>query len=96
LIPREVRVEDNGGSTLRGRQGKGRWWWLTLREVESRSMSVARSEGGRVEVDSGSTTITKSLRRRTVVACSEAEVEAVVCSRARIEDSRWWRWCGGF
>jgi hypothetical protein len=49
--------------------------------------------------------MTKSLRKRTVVARSETGVEAVVCSRAknvaaecsrsRIEDSRWQRWHGG-
>jgi hypothetical protein len=63
-------------------------------------MAAVHSEGGRVEVDSGSTTMTKSLRKRTVMACSEAGVEAVACSRARdeavacsragIEDGRWW------
>jgi hypothetical protein len=59
-------------------------------------MAVARFEGGRVEVDSGSATMTKSLRKRTAAACSEAGVEAAACSEARIEDSRW-RWRrGGF
>jgi hypothetical protein len=62
-------------------------------------MAAARSEGGRVEVDSGSATMTKSLRKRMVMACSEAGVEAVACSEARdeavacsragIEDGRW-------
>jgi hypothetical protein len=56
-------------------------------------MVVAHSERGRVEV--------VSLRKRMVAARSEAEVEAVVCSRAdneavacsraRIKDGRWWR-----
>jgi hypothetical protein len=56
-------------------------------------MAVAHSERGRVEV--------VSLRKRMVAARSEAEVEAVVwsragneavaCSRARIKDGRWWR-----
>jgi hypothetical protein len=67
---------------------------------------AARSEGGGVEVDSGSVTTTKSLMKRTTVACSEASVEATACSRsgdevaacskAGIEDNRWWRRCGGF
>jgi hypothetical protein len=60
---------------------------------------VARSEGGGVEVDSGSVTMSKSLRKRTAVACSEAGVKAATCSeagdeattcfRAGIEDGRW-------
>jgi hypothetical protein len=52
---------------------------------------VARSEGGRVEVDGGSATMTKSLRKRTATACSEVGVEAAACSRAEIEDDRWQR-----
>jgi hypothetical protein len=46
------------------------------------------------------------LRKRTVVARSEAEVEvatysrardeAAACSRAGIEDGRWQRWHNGF
>jgi hypothetical protein len=66
-------------------------------------MVAVHSEGGGVEVDSGSTSMTKSLRKRMAVACSEAGIEAVACSRARdeavacfgagIEDSRWW-WRG--
>jgi hypothetical protein len=48
--------------------------------------------------------MTKSLRKRTVAARSEAEVvvcsragdEATACSGARIEDGRWWRWRDGF
>jgi hypothetical protein len=70
-------------------------------------MVAALSEGGRVEVNSGSATMTKSLRKRTVVACSEAGVESVacsgardeavvMCSRAGIEDGKWRRWCSGF
>jgi hypothetical protein len=67
---------------------------------------VACSKGGRVEVDSSSMTMTKSLRKRAAVAHSEAGVEAVACSgagdeaaacsRAKIEDGRWQRWRGGF
>jgi hypothetical protein len=67
---------------------------------------VSCSKGGRVEVDSSSTTMTKSLRKRTAAAHSEAGVEAVVCSgagdevaacsRAKIEDGRWQRWRDGF
>jgi hypothetical protein len=45
-------------------------------------MAVARSEGGGVEVDGGSTTMTKSLRKRTATTCSDAEVEATACSGA--------------
>jgi hypothetical protein len=67
---------------------------------------AVRSKGGRVEVDSSSATMTKSLRKRTVAARSEARVEAAASSRARdetaacsgagIEDGRWrWRH-GGF
>jgi hypothetical protein len=51
-------------------------------------------------------TMTKSLRKRMAMACSEAEVEAAACSRAtdeaaacfgaRIKDGRWRRQCGGF
>jgi hypothetical protein len=65
-------------------------------------MAVAHSEGGGVEVDDGSVTMTKSLRKRTAVARSEAKVEAATCSRARdkaaacsrvrTKDARWqWR-----
>jgi hypothetical protein len=64
-------------------------------------MAAACSEGGGVEVDGGSVTRTKSLRKRMAVACSEARVESTVCSRARdeaaacsgarIEDGRWRR-----
>jgi hypothetical protein len=54
-------------------------------------MVVVHSEGGGVEVDSGSMTMTKSLRKRTVEACSKAGVEVTVCSGAGIEDGRW-RW----
>jgi hypothetical protein len=69
-------------------------------------VAVARSEGGGVEVDSASVTMTSSLRKRTAVARSEAEVEAAACSRAGdeatalsgagIEDGRWWWWHSGF
>jgi hypothetical protein len=71
-----------------------------------RSTVAACFEGGRVEVDSGSATMTKSLRKWTVAACSKAEVEVVGCSRARdkpvacsgagIKDSRWQWQCGNF
>jgi hypothetical protein len=67
---------------------------------------VACSEGGRVEVDGGGVTMTKNLRKRTaagrfearieVAACSGAGDEAVVCSRAKIEDGRWWQRRGSF
>jgi hypothetical protein len=48
--------------------------------------------------------MTKSLRKRTVAARSEAEVvvcsrardEATTCFGARIEDGRWRRWHDGF
>jgi hypothetical protein len=60
---------------------------------------TAHSEGGGVEVDGGGVTMTKRLRNRTAVARSEAWVEAaacswvgdeaMACSAARIEDSRW-------
>jgi hypothetical protein len=43
-------------------------------------MVVARFKGGRVKVDGGSATMTKSLRKRTAVACFDARVEAAVCS----------------
>jgi hypothetical protein len=69
-------------------------------------MVAARYEGGGVEVDGDSVTMTKRLRKRTVAARSEAGVEAVVCSGARdeavacfgarIKDSRLWRWHNGF
>jgi hypothetical protein len=58
-------------------------------------MAAARSEGGRVEVDSGSVTMTKSLRKRTA-ACFMARDEAAGCSGAGIEDGKWRRRCGGF
>jgi hypothetical protein len=67
---------------------------------------VAHSEGGRVEVNGGSMTMTKSLRKRTAVAHFEAGVEATVCSGdrdeavacsgARIEGDRWRQRCGSF
>jgi hypothetical protein len=67
---------------------------------------VVCCEGGRVEVDGSSTTMTKSLRKRMAAAHSEARVEAVVCSRAGdeatvcsgagIEDGRWQRWHNNF
>jgi hypothetical protein len=52
-------------------------------------MAAAHSEGGRVEVDGSSAIMTKSLRKRTTVARSEAEVEVAVCSGAGIKDGRW-------
>jgi hypothetical protein len=64
-----------------------------------RLTAVVRSEGGRVEVDNSSVTMTKSLRKRTTTARSEAGVkaaasskardEAAACSGARIKDGRW-------
>jgi hypothetical protein len=64
-------------------------------------MVVARFKGGRVKVDGGSVTMTKSLRKRAAAACFEAGVEAAVCSGtgdeavacsgAEIEDGRWQR-----
>jgi hypothetical protein len=67
---------------------------------------VVRSKGSRVEVDDGSATMTKSLRKRTAAAHSEAVVEvavfsgtgdeAMACSGAGIEDDKWWRRHGGF
>jgi hypothetical protein len=51
-------------------------------------MTATRSKGGGVEVDGGSVTMTKSLRKRTV-ARSEAGVEAMTCSGAGIKDGRW-------
>jgi hypothetical protein len=69
-------------------------------------MVVAHSKGGRVEVDSGSVTLTKSLRKRPAAACSEAGVEAAacpgagdevaVCFVAGIKDGRWRQWRGSF
>jgi hypothetical protein len=71
-----------------------------------RSMVAARSEGGGVEIDGCSVTMTKSLRKRTAAAHSEAGDEAAVCtgagdevaacSRAGIEDDRWRRRHDGF
>jgi hypothetical protein len=67
---------------------------------------VAHSKGGGVEVDLGSAIMTKSLRKRTVAARSEAGVEvaacfgaedeAAACSEVGIENSSWWRRHGGF
>jgi hypothetical protein len=67
---------------------------------------VVRSEGGGVEVDGGSVTMTKSLRKRmaaarskarvNTAACFRARVEAVVCSRVGIKDGRWRQRCGSF
>jgi hypothetical protein len=60
---------------------------------------AAPSEGGGVEVNSGSATMTKSLRKRMAVACPADGVEAATCSEAGdeaaafsgagIEDGRW-------
>jgi hypothetical protein len=65
--------------------------------MRKRTMT-ARSEGGVVEVD--------DLRKRTVAAHFEAEVEAAACSRADdeatacsgagIEDGGWWQQRNGF
>jgi hypothetical protein len=99
LIPREVGVEDNSGGSLRGKRGQGRQWRHTLREA-------AHSKGGGVKVDSGSVTMTESLRNRTAAArskvgveaasCSGARDEAAACSGAGIEDGRWQQWHGDF
>jgi hypothetical protein len=69
-------------------------------------VAVTRSEGGGVEVNSGSVTMTNNLRKRTVVASFEAGVEAAACSgagdeaaalsRAGIEDGKWQWWHNGF
>jgi hypothetical protein len=64
--------------------------------VGSRSMVVAYSDGGGVEVDSGSAIMTKSLRKRMVVARPEAGVEAAACSGTGVEDGRWRRRHSGF
>jgi hypothetical protein len=66
------------------------------KEVGSSLTVAVHSEGGGVKVDSGSITRTRSLRKRTVVARSEAGVEAVTCSEVGIKDGRCLRWCGGF
>jgi hypothetical protein len=66
---------------------------------------AARFVGGRVKVNGGSTTMTKTLRKRMSAACSEGGVKAAVCSkdggmaaacsRVRIMDGRWrWRYSG--
>jgi hypothetical protein len=69
-------------------------------------MAAVHSKGGGVEVNGGSTTMIKSLRKRMAAARSEAEVkaaacfragdEAAVCFRARIKDGRWRQRRGGF
>jgi hypothetical protein len=69
-------------------------------------MAAARTEGGGVKVNSSSVTMTKSLRKRMVVAHSEAGVKAamcsgagdkvVACSRVEIMDGRWRQWHDGF
>jgi hypothetical protein len=96
LIPREVGVDDDGSSALRGRQGRGQRRWHALREAGSRSTAVACSEGGEVEVDNDSAIMTKSFRKRKVVARSEAGPEVAACSGAGIEDGRWRWWRGSF
>jgi hypothetical protein len=57
-------------------------------------MAAAHSEGGGVEVDSDSATMTKSLRKSTAAAYSVAGAKVAACSGAGIEDSRW-RWRHG-
>jgi hypothetical protein len=67
---------------------------------------AVRSEGDGVEVDGGSVTMTKSLRKRTAAARSEARVKAAtcsgvgdevaMCSGAEIEDNKWRRWSSSF
>jgi hypothetical protein len=85
-------------------------------------MAAARSEGGGVELDGGSTLRgrrgrwrrcnndqerrTDGLWKRMMVACYKDGVEAikcfgagdeaVACSRAKIEDGRWWWRHDGF
>jgi hypothetical protein len=69
-------------------------------------MVAVRSEGGGVEVDGGSVTMTKSLTKRTAAArseagdkaaaCSRDGDEASTCSRVGIEDDRWRQRRGGF
>jgi hypothetical protein len=53
-------------------------------------------KGGGVEVEGGSATMTKSMRKRTAVARCEAGVEATARSKVRVEDGRWRRRHGGF
>jgi hypothetical protein len=69
-------------------------------------MVAVRSEGGGVEVNGGSVTMTKSLTKRMVAArseagdkeaaCSRGGDEASTCSRVGIEDDRWRQRRGGF
>jgi hypothetical protein len=94
-------VTNRLGLDTEGGQGRGRRRKRAQREAGSRSTTRARSKGGVVEVDSGSVTVTKSLRKRTVAARSEAGVkaaacsgagdEAAACSGAGIEDGWWHR-----
>jgi hypothetical protein len=51
-------------------------------------MVAACSEGGEVEVDGS--------RKRTAMARFRADDEATACSRAGIEEGRWWRRRNGF
>jgi hypothetical protein len=60
-----------------GGRGRGRRRQCAQREAGSRSTATARSEGGRVEVDSNNVTMTKSLRKRTA-------------GHALRPGSRWW------
>jgi hypothetical protein len=53
-------------------------------------------KGGGVEVEGGSATMTKSMRKRTAVARCEARVEATARSKVRVKDGRWRRRHGGF
>jgi hypothetical protein len=48
-------------------------------------MVAVHSEGDGVEVDSGNVTMTKSFRKRTVVACSEAGVKVAACFGAEVK-----------
>jgi hypothetical protein len=85
-----------------GGRGRGQWRQRTQRKAGSRSTAATRSKGGRVEVDGGSATMTKSLRKRMAAARSEVGVEAetcsgdgeevATCSGARIMDGRWQWW----
>jgi hypothetical protein len=65
--------------------------WRPLRESGLRSTAAACFEGGRAEFNDGGVTMTKSLRKRTVVARSETGVDAATCSEAGDEVAAWSR-----
>jgi hypothetical protein len=48
-------------------------------------MVAVCSKGDGVEVDNGNVTMTKSLRKRTAVACSEAGVKVAACFGAGVK-----------